>query len=219
MYASTIATANATASSAATPAASKELGKDAFLKLLMAQLSNQDPLQPVDNQAFIAQLAQFSSVEQLQGLGSRLDTLLLAQASSNQLSTASLVGKEVAFKANGLDLPAEGGTAMQARLAGEADVTAVIQDASGHTVRTLQLGRRTGGTLEVAWDGKDDQGRALPAGHYGVVLSARNGKQEVGVELRGRGKVQGVSFDGDVPVLLVGASRVRLADVMEINQA
>lgn len=219
MYTSAIANSNATNSGSSGTAAAKELGKDAFLKLLMAQLGNQDPLQPVDNQAFVAQLAQFSSVEQLQGLGSRLDTLLLAQASANQLSTAALVGKEVAFKSTGLDLPAEGGTAMQAKLAGDADVTAVIQDASGRTVRTLQLGRRTAGTLEIAWDGRDEQGRALPAGHYGVVLSARDGKQEVGVELRGRGKVQGVSFDGDVPVLLVGASRVRLADVLEINQA
>jgi len=220
MYASAIANSNASAGGAPGAAGgTKELGKDAFLKLLMAQLSNQDPLQPVDNQAFIAQLAQFSSVEQLQALGSRLDTLLLAQASANQMSTASLVGKDVLFKADGLDLPAQGGASVQARLAADADVTAVVQDAQGRTVRTLQLGRRTAGTVDVAWDGRDEQGRTLPAGHYALVLGAKDGKQDVGVETRGRGRVQGVSFDGEVPVLLVGASRVRLADVVEINQA
>src|SRR5690242_15281966 len=89
------------------------LGKDAFLKLLTAQLANQDPLAPVDNTAFIAQLAQFSSVEQLQNVSSRLDSLLLATASANQLSTASLVGKDVGFKADGVDLAAGASSSMQ----------------------------------------------------------------------------------------------------------
>ena len=101
---------SATASNASnTSAAQNELGKDAFLKLLTAQLANQDPLEPVDNQAFIAQLAQFSSLEQLQGVSSRLDSLLLAVGSSNQLGAASLVGKDVTFKTSGFDL--EEGTA------------------------------------------------------------------------------------------------------------
>src|SRR5918911_1658535 len=107
MDATRIATSSASAasgSSSATPTSKTELGKDDFLKLLTAQLANQDPLQPVDNQAFIAQLAQFSSVEQLQGVSSRLDTLLLATASANQMNTASLVGKDVSFSADGVDV-------------------------------------------------------------------------------------------------------------------
>jgi flagellar basal-body rod modification protein FlgD len=74
------------------------LGKDDFLRLLTTQLQHQDPLQPMDAQAFIAQLAQFTSVEELDGLGKKLDTMLLGQASSNQLTTASLVGKDVLLR-------------------------------------------------------------------------------------------------------------------------
>src|SRR5512146_3329236 len=136
---------SSTTASAAQPAASatprNTLGKDDFLKLLTAQLSNQDPLQPVDNQAFIAQLAQFSSLEQLQGVSSRLDSLLLATASSNQLEAASLVGKTVSYHADGVDVvQGQPPPALQASVAARATVTAIVQDASGRAVRAIPLG-------------------------------------------------------------------------------
>jgi flagellar basal-body rod modification protein FlgD len=198
---------------------SQALGKDEFLKLLTAQLANQDPLQPVDNQAFIAQLAQFSSVEQLQGLSSRLDTLLLATASANQMSTASLVGKDVAFKADGADVAGGVASPVQVNLPVRATVTAVIQDASGRTVRTLPLGARDAGTFDLGWDGRDQNGAALPAGHYTVKLSAKGADgTDVQAAARSRGRVTGVSFDGDATQLLVGSAHVKLADVFEITQ-
>jgi flagellar basal-body rod modification protein FlgD len=204
----------------ATTAPKKELGKDEFLKLLIVQLQNQDPLQPVDNQAFIAQLAQFSSVEQLQAVGSRLDTLLLAQASANQMSTASLVGKDLLYRADGIDAGPGQPSAAQLQLTSRADVTLLVRDASGRTVRTLQLGSRAAGAVDVAWDGKDEAGNTVAAGHYQVTLSAKDATgKDVAVELRARGRVRGVTYDGDVPMLLVGASKVRMSDVVEINQA
>src|SRR4028119_2238475 len=76
---------------------SQELGKDAFLKLMLAQLANQDPTQPQDSQAFVAQLAQFSSVEQLESANQRLDDILLAQASNSQTAATAMVGNEAAY--------------------------------------------------------------------------------------------------------------------------
>jgi flagellar basal-body rod modification protein FlgD len=200
--------------------AKKELGKDDFLRLLITQLANQDPLSPVDNQAFIAQLAQFASVEQLQGLGTRLDTLLLAQASTNQMNVAGLVGKEVLFKTDGVDLAAGQPATLQARLSGPAsDVTAVVQDASGRIVRTLQLGPRAAGSVDFAWDGLDERGNPCPPGRYRVSVSGRDASDApVPVDLRARGRVRGVSFDGEAPVLLVGSSRIALPNVVEIGQ-
>ncbi len=196
------------------------LGKDDFLKLLITQLSNQDPLQPVDNQAFIAQLAQFSSVEQLQGLSGQLDTLLLAQASANQMNTASLVGKEVLYRTDTIELKAGQPAALQARLEAPARLTAIVQDASGKTVRTIPLGRREAGAVDLAWDGLDDAGNPLPAGSYKVVLAAvDDAGAAVGVEMRARGRVDAVNFDGNSPLLLVGAARVKLSDVIEIGLA
>jgi flagellar basal-body rod modification protein FlgD len=214
-------TADRTSSPTAAAAASlpkKELGKDDFLRLLTVQLTNQDPLKPVDNTAFIAQLAQFSSLEQLHNVGSSLETLLLAQASSNQLAVTGLVGKDVLFRSEGVDL-ADGATA---RLTGElpqgATVTAAIQDASGRTVRTLPLGELEAGRVDVVWDGHDDRGERMPAGHYGVVFSARaSDGTAVTVDARARGRVQGVSFGDGGPLLLVGGERVTLSDVLEIT--
>jgi flagellar basal-body rod modification protein FlgD len=201
------------------PAGSKELGKDEFLKLLTAQLANQDPLQPVDNQAFVAQLAQFSSVEQLHAISSGLDTLLLATASANQMSTASLVGKDVMFKAGGVELAAGVASPLEVKLPARAAVTAVIQDAAGRTVRTLALGSHDAGTFALGWDGRDDAGTALPAGHFTVKLAAKGvDGADVVPEARARGRVSGVSFDGDAAELVVGGAHVKLPDVVEITQ-
>jgi len=206
------------AAQGATATGSSKLGKDEFLKLLTAQLANQDPLQPVDNQAFIAQLAQFSSVEQLQAVSSRLDTLLLATASANQMNTASLVGKDVSFKADGVDVAAGAASSLQVKLPARANVTAVVQDASGRTVRTLALGTREG-SFDLGWDGHDEAGNAVAAGHYTVTLSARAADgTAVTPDARARGRVSGVSFDGDATELLVGGAHVKLPDVTEITQ-
>ena len=218
--ATAVSTDPSTAAQQASASTSKStLGKDDFLKLLTAQLSNQDPLQPVDNQAFIAQLAQFSSLEQLQGVSTRLDSLLLAAASANQMGTASLVGKDVSYRASGVDL-ADAPPSLQANLGSRATVTCVVQDDSGRNVRTLALGVHDAGTFDLGWDGRDDRGNTLPAGHYTVQLSARGADgSDVAVEARSSGRVRGVSFDGDAAELVIGTSHVKLADVVQITQS
>src|SRR5450432_3182658 len=83
-----------------TPTDKSTLGKDDFLKLLMAQMSNQDPSNPTDSSTFVAQLAQFANVEQLQSVNQSLDTLLVAQSSSNQTQAIGLIGKNVSYKSS-----------------------------------------------------------------------------------------------------------------------
>ncbi len=203
--------------SAAAPAPSNELGKDAFLKLLTTQMQNQDPLNPVDNQQFIAQLAQFSSLEQLQNVGSKLDTLALAQASANQMATANLVGKDVMFKADKLGLVAGQPSTFKVAQSGASDDTsAVLTDGSGRVVRSLHLGARSG-TYTVSWDGLDDQGSPLPSGEYVLSVAAtRKDGTPVTADASVRGTVTGVTFDGQVPELVVAGRQIKLADVTEI---
>jgi flagellar basal-body rod modification protein FlgD len=211
-----------TRTAAATTAAEARnaLGKDQFLKLLTAQLANQDPLQPVDNQAFIAQLAQFSSLEQLQGVSSRLDSLLLATASSNQLGTAALVGKTVSYRSDGVDVVDGKPSPLRASLATPAAVTLLVQDASGRTVRTLSLGQRGAGAFEVGWDGRDDRGNTVAPGHYTVKAAARAADgSNPAVEVRAAGQVQGVNFGSDGAQLMIGGARVKMSDVLEITQS
>jgi flagellar basal-body rod modification protein FlgD len=198
---------------------SKALGKDDFLKLLMAQMSNQDPLNPTDDTAFIAQLAQFSSVEQLQSANQNLTNLLVAQAAGNQTAAASLVGKDVQWRSTEAQFAGKPVT-LHADLDGPAaSVTASLTDASGRTVRTLQVAGAAAGPLAIPWDGKDDAGNALPAGTYTVAVSAKDARgNAVTLTQSSSGRVAGISFAGGTPKLIVDGEPVALADVLEIDQ-
>jgi len=201
-------------------APANELGKNDFVKLLMAQLGNQDPTSPMDSQAFVAQLAQFASVEQLQGIGSRLDSLVLAQASANQTATASLVGRELLYRTDTAQLEAEGGVELHGQLAAPAQsVTVTILDSSGKVVRTIRLGEHEAGPLHHEWDGLDDRGERLPPGSYKVQLAAANQEgKSVAIDSRARGQVTGVSFENGYPELMLGTKKIKLSEIVEIKQ-
>ncbi len=199
---------------------SNQLGKDDFLKLLTAQLQNQDPLQPTDNQAFVAQLAQFSSLEQLQDLGKKLDAMTSGQGSATQLSASSLIGKDVRFKADHLSLRQGGTAAFRVSQDGASDDTvALVADATGRVVRRLDLGARGAGSFDVTWDGLDASGSGLPSGDYVLTVSAtRKDGAPVQASPNVRGTVSGVTFDGSSTAeLLVAGRTVQLSDVLEID--
>lgn len=214
-------TGPATAPKSDSATGSSKLGKDEFLKLLMAQLGNQDPTSPTDNQAFVAQLAQFANVEQLQGLNSSLDSMLMAQASSSQMQAAALVGKQVQYSSDSASLTQGTPVTLSATLdSSAANTTVTIQNGAGQTVRTMQLGPKSAGALQVGWDGLDDHGKPLPSGSYKVAITASDVRgKSVGVNQLATGRVTGVSFTNGYPELLVGGERIKLSNVMEIDQA
>ncbi len=216
---STVSSIQQNGSGSSTPAPSNTLGKDQFLQLLTTQLQNQDPLQPMDSQAFVAQLAQFSTVEELDGIGKKLDTMLLAQASANQMNTAALVGKDVLFRADHVTLAAGAPATFAVSLpAAAAQATAVIADQSGNVVRTLSLGARGAGTFDVSWDGLDQSGGTLPPGDYVVTVSATAADgSKVDAASAIRGTVSGVTFENQAPELVVQGQHVALSDVLEID--
>lgn len=219
--ASVNATGGVNTSSAAASSGSKALGKNEFLKLLTAQLANQDPLAPTDNQAFIAQLAQFSSVEQAEATNSRLDSLILAQAANNQTTTASLVGKDIVFKTDSISL-AQGSTAsFQGQLAADAvSATATITDENGKEIAKIKIDSPKAGTVDFTWNGKDDKtGAAAPAGKYKVkIVAADKNGDPVAITQQGRGRATSLSFEDGVPKLVVNGVKISMADVLEIAE-
>ncbi|MBL8923312.1 MAG: flagellar hook assembly protein FlgD [Myxococcaceae bacterium] len=199
------------------------LGKDEFLKLLMTQLGNQDPLSPMDNQAFVTQLAQFAQVEQAQQTSQRLDALLMAQASANQLHAASLVGKDAVLEHGDFAWKGEpDGVLLRGDLGREAaQVTAVVQDANGNVVRRALLGAKGAGPFEFTWDGKNDRGEPVSPGDYAVSFTAADAKGEA-IDARAltRGRITGVGFEtGYAELILSNHQRVKLADVLRIAEA
>ena len=215
----TSTTPAATSTAAATPA-TNILGKDDFLKIFLAQLSQQDPTAPVDSTAFVAQLAQFSSLELQENANTDLEGLMMGQAAAQQTNVTNLVGKDVTFSSNSVALTSGQSTTINAGLGTDAaNVTAVITDSTGKTVRTLTLGANAAGPVSVSWDGRNDQGNALPSGTYQVAVSAAGaGGTAVAVTQTQTGEVSGISFTGGTTQLLVGASTVQLSTITQITE-
>lgn len=211
---------NAIGGSAATeaPEAKNALGKNEFVRLLVAQLGNQDPTAPMESKDFVAQLAQFANVELLQGVETRLDALLVAQAASNQTAAAGLVGKEVVFHTDRVDLGETGATLLADLESAATSVTVTITDESGKTVRTLEAGAHAAGQASIPWDGRDASGRALPPGSYNVRVAAADADgKSVAVEQLARGVASGVSFENGFPELLISGVRIKLSDIVELH--
>lgn len=204
-----VAPVNNTTTSAASQLSSalggnKAMGRDAFLKLLVAQLKNQDPLKPQDNSAFVAELAQFSSLEQSMGVNDRLDQMMLqnqGMANSNVVNMvgqiATVKGALVTTDGSGIGVPV---TFSQDRASAQTVVQ--IQDANGRVVRTLDLGERPSGATRITWDGRSDDGIVQPAGTYAVNVKSNDADGgTVVVSQETSGTIDGVAFDKGYPVL------------------
>ena len=204
--------------SLAAPAAPRgALGKDDFLKLFLAQLGYQDPTAPTDTGAFIAQLAQFSSIEQLQRANDRLDSLLVAQAGANATGAAGLAGRDVTWRSSRVVLGTAGASLRGELGADAATVTWTITDSAGRTVRTISSGAAKAGGVDAAWDGRDDRGVPLPPGEYGVkVVAAAADGTAIDAGTRGWGRVEAVTFEAGYPQLLVDGETISMSDVTRV---
>jgi flagellar basal-body rod modification protein FlgD len=202
----------------ATGGATEALGKDQFLRLLTAQLNNQDPLNPMDNTAFVAQLAQFSGLEQMLNISQSIDQLALAQAVANGANMVSFIGKEISWSGDAIQVDGPGQRDLAIDLEGDAtEVTVTVYDKQGKLVKTIEAGPMDAGDRAVPWDGTDEQGRPVANGEYTFKVSARGPDGErVEVSTRQRGKVDGVTYASGYPELVVNGQRVAVGQVVEV---
>jgi flagellar basal-body rod modification protein FlgD len=205
--------------SAAATQGSTALGKDEFLKLLMAQLQNQDPTQPSDPTAFTAQLAQFSQLELQQNANSTLSDIASAQAATNQQSAVNLVGKNVTYSTSTVTIAAGGGALLTGKLTGDAaSISAVIKNSAGATLRTVKAGPSPKGGVQIPWDGRDDSGNPAGAGSYTVTLNAIDTQgKAVTATMQQSALVTGVTFSNGVTQLVAGGTTLPLGSITEID--
>ncbi|MBU1986645.1 MAG: flagellar hook assembly protein FlgD, partial [Proteobacteria bacterium] len=164
----------AATSTTSTAANTSIMGKEDFLILLVAQLKNQDPLNPEDPTAFTAQLAQFSSLEQLTNLNKSMEGLTTAQANSERLSALSLIGKNISYNGSAFNFEGQP-VEMGYQIDGTASsVTLSIQNSEGKTVNTIQASAAElgAGNHFITWDGTDQNGNLVANGKYKIVLQA-----------------------------------------------
>jgi flagellar basal-body rod modification protein FlgD len=193
-----------------------------FLKLLVAQMRFQDPLNPLDGADFTAQLAQFSSLEQLQNIGNKLDEsvdtdMLLARSINNTLA-ATLIGKSIRAVNDSFVYDGSQSPELRFDLSDRASrVNVEVMNQDGVVVRTLTAYNIDAGDGSIVWNGKDSSGSTVPEGTYYVRLSATdaNGDQ-VDVQPLTIGTVSGVRFIDGNPVLLVDGREIAFGSVVEI---
>lgn len=212
-------TASETASAA--DAASKSMGKDAFLTLLITQLQHQDPLNPADSTEFTAQLAQFSSLEQLSNVNANLTALKLYQASINNAQAVSFIGKEIVSKGNHLEVKDGRASACEFELSAAAkQVVVSVYDATGNFVTEIRPAALGAGKQSLVWDGRDRNGNTVVDGDYTFEVQAKgDGGEPIAVTTYSRGLVTGVTFEDGITYLIVGRSKVPVGDVTQVSQA
>lgn len=198
------------------------LAKEDFLRLLLAQLQYQDPLEPLKNEEFVAQLAQFSSLEQLFGLNENLSYLQMYAASLNNSQAVSFMGKEIKALGDSLYISADssnGGSNIYYKLAEDAEtVTIAIYNSEGKLVRTIDQGSQNAREYAYAWDGKNDKGKAVPEGEYIYKVTATNSKDEkIKTTTYVTGTVTGLSFEDGIAYLLVGKLKIALGNVIKVS--
>lgn len=155
--------------------ASSSLDKDAFLQLLVAQLQNQDPLNPMDDKEFIAQLAQFSSLEQMSNIADGIDSLVDKTAQQDMLSAVNYIGKEVTAAGSSMTVSGSYVSPVYFTLDDTAaTVYANIYDANNNLVRTEEFTSMQAGEFEFTWDGTDYNGDACDNGQYEVYFAAES---------------------------------------------
>jgi flagellar basal-body rod modification protein FlgD len=192
--------------------------QDRFLKLLVAQMRHQDPLNPLDNAQVTTQLAQISTVSGLDKLNDSLSGLTSSLLSAQSAQSAALIGRQVYATGSTLTLAASGNKASGAVDVKEtaSNVSVVIADANGAVVRRMDLGARAVGTSTFEWDGKNDAGVKAPAGSYVFQVSAVRGNTVVAVEPLAVGKVSGVAVSDGMKLTLDSGGNVALNDIKRI---
>lgn len=173
-------TSSSTASSTTTDSSTSSLGMDSFLQLLVTQLQYQDPLDPMDDKDFVAELATFSSLEQLTEINSGIEGLTTIGQEQQMLGAVNFIGKTIEATGTAVGLTEGKATAVTFTLPEDASTCLVnVLDSSGNIVRTVDTGAAKAGQVEFTWDGKDYDGNTLDDGQYQVAVTATDANGDV----------------------------------------
>lgn len=200
-----------------------ELGKNEFLELLVAQLNNQDPLSPQENGEFIAQLAQFSTVEGIEKMNSSIDAMASSFQSSQALQASSMVGRTVVFPSDQAMVDPQVGLDGQLVLPQASSAVLVnVYDEAGSMVATVNMGAQETGIIDFAWDGQDASGNPLPPGKYRFEAQASIDGEPVQLATLLPANVDSVSLGvgkgGEMVLNLAGLGSIGLSDVFTIGK-
>ncbi len=206
---------------AALTATSDTMGQTAFLTLFTTQLKNQNPLDPMQNEAFVAQLAQFSQLEATTKMSTNLDTLVKSMSTSQISNASSMIGKTVAIadgKAIKNGSPVEGSVTLDKDVDGI--TLKVINTATGQTVRAGQIGAQKKGDYPFTWDGLDNDGNEAADCVYRIEATTTKYGVSSKAPVQTMAYVRSVTTDattGDMKVELADGTKVSMSEVKRIG--
>ena len=198
----------------------KILGKDDFLNLLVTQLQHQDPLNPAESTEFTAQLAQFSSLEQLNNINDNLKNMELFQASVTNSQAVSYIGREITARGNSVQLESGQPAECQFELEAAAALAVIsVYNANGGFVTSFETGPLSSGRQSAAWDGTDRNGNPVSEGLYRFEVQAVDAdNQSLSVTPLMSAVVSGVSLKNQTASLITGLETIAIDDVIAVSE-
>ncbi len=179
------------------------LGRDSFLTMLVAQLQNQDPLNPMEGSDFSSQLAQFSQLEQLINLNDSMGDLAKAYSDNSEDDIVGYIGKQVTGIVDVMNVDEGSVSGGFYNLGQPAEIMITITDAEGKTVKTLYEGQQNSGSHIISWDGTNNSGEAVEDGSYNYTVLANTGYGYINVPSSVTGRVDGITYNNDKSYLVV----------------
>ena len=205
--------------SASAPDASSELGQDSFMKLLVTQMQYQDPLNPQGNEEFIAQLAQFTSLEQLMGVNTSLGDLYAATTSMNNASMTQLLGRNVTAYSDLVPYHGDGPQELHWKAPAEVgQMSITVTNSEGKMIAREEFDGLASGDGSWEWDGKDVHGVQVPEGEYNVSITAydMNGNpMEVGSVIKG--VINEMSYETGSPIPYIDGVEVSIGSILRVD--
>lgn len=191
--------------------------QDQFMKLLVTQMKNQDPLNPLDNAQVTSQLAQLSTVSGIEKMNATLQSMMTNYQSMQSLQAASMIGHGVMVDGSTMSLN-NGKALFGVDLSGNADsVNIAVLDGNGQKIHSFDVGAQQAGLLPLQWDGTTDSGAAAADGAYSFKVTALSGGQPVSAQTLSYGQVASVASDSQgVKLTVPGLGAVNLADIRQI---
>ena len=220
MVTSTTSATSAASTAASSSSSTSSLSKDEFLKMFIASLQNQDPLQPQDPNQFMQQMSTFSMVESMQNMSGGVNTLVKSNVASAQMDAIQLVGKKVLINDSAVDVTDGGASKFNVTLAGAAsEVVVTGVDESGSPIAVRDFRNVKSGSNELAFDCLGNDGQRLASGRYEIEVRAVDANGEsVDASTQRQVAIDAVQFSNGNPILMSGGTAYAMGDVIEVRQ-
>lgn len=200
--------------------AKNEMTKDDFLKLFVAQLQHQDPLNPDNGAEMATKLAQFNSLEQMMNMNQTLDKMVNSQNIDRNLQMVGYVGKEVSLQGGRIKLDGDSISESSYQISRPASKASIeIRDSSGSLVYEREIGPLEAGEHELKWDGRDSTGSSLPNGVYNYQIYARDIEGEnIAVAITSKARITGIDIKSEDGTLYSDFGKIGFDDVISVGE-